>query len=366
MAKTVDPRTADYDNDTLKGTDSDLELAKRDLNKDGKITAREEQEYSRRQRQRQVSTTVTTGDKSGRFRSVTQTPVGQEEKRMMSATDYGISGDFLKRYPDMEQFVRDAIMNDYQPEKFFAELEKTTFGQERTQAQEAFDIAIEGPQAEDLQKKVNDRVSQLRQEFIAAGIQVSEQELQRYGREIVRSDLSNQDILGFMSSQFALPGGAGRRDMAGTSATIYAELVKMAREYGLTMSDSTIQSKVRQAIQQGSNWQSWIEGQRNLFREQAKIQYPTLGDRFNDYTLEQLADPYLNDAADILGLQRQQLSFLDPTWLTALNGPSGPMSRDEWIRTLKTDSRYGWDRTTRARQEYVALADELMSVFGMA
>lgn len=289
----------------------------------------------------------------------------QEEKPVKTAQDYGVSAGFLEKYPDMVEFVNRAIDNDYEPDRFMAELEQTDFGKERTQAQEAFDIAIEGPQAEDLQKKIDDRVSQLKQEFMTAGIQLSESELNRFGREIVRSDLSNQDVLAFMASQFSVP-SAGGGDMAGVSSQIYAELRDMARQYGLTMSDSTLQSKVRTGIEQGSNWQSWVEGQRNVFREQAKLQYPTLGDRLNDYTVDQLMEPYLNDAADLLGLSRQQLSAMDPMWQKALNGPNGPLSRDEWMRTLKTDPKYGWDRTVRARQEYSYLADELLSVFGMA
>lgn len=320
---------------------------------------------SPRTRKPPATTSVTTYDASGRpVRTVSRTPMQQEEKPAKTAQDYGVSAGFLEKYPDMVEFVNRAIDNDYEPDRFMAELEQTDFGKERTQAQEAFDIAIEGPQVEDLQKKIDDRVSQLKQEFMAAGIQLSESELNRFGREIVRSDLSNQDVLAFMASQFSVPSGGG--DMAGVSSQIYAELRDMARQYGLTMSDSTLQSKVRTGIEQGSNWQSWVEGQRNVFREQAKLQYPTLGDRLNDYTVDQLMEPYLNDAADLLGLSRQQLSAMDPMWQKALNGPNGPLSRDEWMRTLKTDPKYGWDRTVRARQEYSYLADELLSVFGMA
>ena len=56
----------------------------------------------------------------------------------------------------------------------------------------------------------------------------------------------------------------------------------------------------------------------------------------------------------------------DPLWQTALNGPNGPMSRDEWIRVIRTDSRFGYDRTVRARHELASLADELLSAFGVA
>jgi len=61
-----------------------------------------------------------------------------------------------------------------------------------------------------------------------------------------------------------------------------------------------------------------------------------------------------------------QMQITDPLWQSALNGSEGPLSRDEWIRSLRTDTRFGYDRTVRARNEYTELADELLAAFGMA
>jgi len=357
----------DYDGDGIRGSATDRALAKKDTNKDGRVTPREERQAAERKRRSNVSTTVTKFDAQGRpTTATTRTPTQQEEAKGKSAKDYGVSASFLQKYPDMVEFVKNASDNNYEPPRFMAELENTTFGKERTAAQEAFDIAIEGPQSEDLMKKVNDRISTLRNEFMQAGIQISDQELNRYGREVVRSDLSNEDVLTFLSSQFVLPGAGERQGLTGVSSQVYSSLMDMAKQYGLTMSDQTMQSNVRTALAQGPNWQSWVEGQRNVFREQAKMQYPSLGDRLNDYTMEQLLDPYMNDAAELLGLNKADMNVMDPSWQRALQGPNGPLSRDEWIRTLRTDPKYGWDRTVRARQEYSYLADELLSVFGMA
>jgi hypothetical protein len=366
----VDPTKADYDKDNVFGSATDIELSKRDTNKDGRISPKEEKAYANRAAKPIVSTTTARYDPiTGKLvSSKTRTPQAEAEKPQgKSAFDYGVSGTFLQKYPEMIDFLKKAIAQNYDQARFNAEIEKTQFGIDRTEAEAAFDIAIEGPNSEDLNKQIQDRVSQLRQEFVAAGIQVSEQQLQEYGRNVLRSQLSGQDVLGLISSQFTLPSAVpGGSKVTGTSAQIYAELTKMARQYGLTMTDATLQGKVRQALQQGGGWQSWVEGQRELFKEQAKIQYPTISDKLDKYTLEDLVDPYLNDAADVLSLNKQNLSALDPMWSSALNGPNGPMSRDEWIRTLKTDARFGWDRTTKARQEYAMLGDELMSVFGMA
>lgn len=140
----------------------------------------------------------------------------------------------------------------------------------------------------------------------------------------------------------------------------------MARSYGVTVTDADLQNKVREALSFGGQWQSWLEGQRNTFRQQAKTLYPTVSNLLDQSDLATVMNPYLNDASELLGVSVSNMQVSDPLWQTALNGPNGPMSRDEWIRVIRTDSRFGYDRTVRARQELASLADELLSAFGMA
>jgi hypothetical protein len=60
------------------------------------------------------------------------------------------------------------------------------------------------------------------------------------------------------------------------------------------------------------------------------------------------------------------MDLADTKWTGFLSGPNGIMSKDEWLRVVKTDPKYGWDKSTKARQEYTEIGDELLSAFGMA
>ena len=54
-------------------------------------------------------------------------------------------------------------------------------------------------------------------------------------------------------------------------------------------------------------------------------------------------------------------------WTRALSGAEGkPMGREEWLKTLRTDKQYGWNKTQRAKTEMASLGDELLAAFGMA
>ena len=74
----------------------------------------------------------------------------------------------------------------------------------------------------------------------------------------------------------------------------------------------------------------------------------------------------MSDAQQVLGINKTNMSITDPKWSSALNGDGMPMSRDQWIRTLKTDKQYGYEYTNNARNEASALADNLISAFARA
>jgi hypothetical protein len=83
--------------------------------------------------------------------------------------------------------------------------------------------------------------------------------------------------------------------------------------------------------------------------------------------LEELLDPYLEDASALLGVQRKNMDISNPMWTKALNNADGsPMTREQWMTTLRTDKQYGWNKTQKAKTEYAELGDELLRVFGMA
>lgn len=363
----ANPRKIDYNQDRVVDSADDM-LAVQDRNKDGRVTTKEKLKYA----QQQASTTqeITVDPRTGKqtIKTIGAPPTIEPT---ISASEMGFSEPFLRAHPDVKQAIDLAIKNGWQQEQLNRYIEtQTEFGRSTSDAEAQFDIEIAGNKAEDWQKKVSDRAARLKQEAMALGTPLSDQEATDYARRAVRSGLTEQDTLAFLAQKFAMPGAgaAGGRQMtpSGQAATMIDSIKEMARSYGITVTNEFIQRKVREGLQQGSGWQSWLEGQRNLFREQAKMLYPQVADKFDQFTLGEMVQPYLNDASDLLGINISQMNYSDPMWTAPLNGPNGPLNRDEWIRVLRTDPKYGFDRTTKARQEYMNLADDLLAAFGMA
>lgn len=364
----VDKTKVDYDKDGIL-TASDRKLAERDVNADGKVDAKDEA-ARKKARKPKVSESVTTYDAQGRpVKTTTTTPMDEAEDAgpLPSARDFGISGQAAAQY-GLTEFIQQMIDEGVTSKaEFFQRLEEHPFGKERTAAQEAFDIAIAGPEAEDLQARIENEKADLSAMASRAGVMLDDQMLTDIATQSVRNALQGQDRMLLFQKKiaegFAPTAGAPTQ---GTAAEIYETFRNMARAYGLPINDSDLQQRTRDALAQGSNWQSWVESQREVFRSQAKNLYPTVAQQLDTSTITDIIDPYLNDAAEILGLNKGNLNPLDPTWLGALNGPNGPLSRDEWIRVLRTDPKFGFDRTVRARQEYAAVADEIIAAFARA
>lgn len=105
-------------------------------------------------------------------------------------------------------------------------------------------------------------------------------------------------------------------------------------------------------------------------RIQAKALYPQLAQQIDaGATVDDVFAPYKQLAAQVLGVNPESISLTDPQWQAPLQYVDGGVRRlattDEWMRQLKTDSRFGYDRTSAGRSEAAQLATALAEKFGV-
>ena len=381
MAKTVDPKDYDYNNDN-RVTQSDWEIGKKDANRDGKVTSQEEKSYTKKQTS---SVSETEFDSQGRPIKTTTTGPPAEEERGFSRTTAekaGFTQEFLKRHPDVARLVRDAIKYNYTEEEFVQLVNTETSWGKRTDSNQAeFDLRYYGTpkQRNDVEKEIVANRDTIRLMASRLGVTLTEQDINSFAFRTTRAKLSDQDLLDFIASKYRTPGTAapgapgtpttpaGPATATGIASQLTDEIRRMARSYGVTLTDETLLTKIQEGLRQGDRWSTWLEGQRNVFRQSAKTLYANVADKLDEYTLEELVDPYLEDASTLLGISRSNMDLSNPMWTKALTGAGGkPMTREEWLRTLRMDKQYGWNKTQRAKTEMVELGDELLAAFGMA
>lgn len=85
-------------------------------------------------------------------------------------------------------------------------------------------------------------------------------------------------------------------------------------------------------------------------------------------TLQDIASSYQTSAAKLLEVDPNAIDMSAADYEVALNfgeeGKKRMMTSGEWDRLLRTDSKYGWEKTNNAKQEARGLASSLVQAFG--
>lgn len=104
-------------------------------------------------------------------------------------------------------------------------------------------------------------------------------------------------------------------------------------------------------------------------REIAKKRYPHLADLIDQgVSLESLSGSFKQSAAKLLELDPTTIDMSTGDFEVALNfgeeGKRRVMTSGEWEKLLRTDSRFGWEKTENAKTEARSLASSLAQAFG--
>jgi hypothetical protein len=146
-----------------------------------------------------------------------------------------------------------------------------------------------------------------------------------------------------------------------TSGNDYLGIQLIAKNYFNSAPQSSIESVLTGGI-------TTADFQRQQ-REIAKKRYGHLSDLIDQgVTLEDLAGNYKQTAAKLLEVDPNTIDMSTADYEVALTfgeeGKKRAMTTGEWEKLLRTDSRYGWEKTENAKTEARSLANNLAQAFG--
>jgi hypothetical protein len=129
--------------------------------------------------------------------------------------------------------------------------------------------------------------------------------------------------------------------------------------------NSAPQSSIESVLTGGITTQDFQRQQREI----AKQRYGHLADLIDQgVTLEDLAGNYKQTAAKLLEVDPNTIDMSTADYEVALafgeEGKKRAMTTGEWEKLLRTDSRYGWEKTENAKTEARSLANNLAQAFG--
>jgi hypothetical protein len=104
-------------------------------------------------------------------------------------------------------------------------------------------------------------------------------------------------------------------------------------------------------------------------REVAKAKYGHLAPLIDQgLTLDEISGSFKTAAAQLLEVDPNTIDMSNAQYEVALNfgeeGKKRVMTNGEWQKLLRTDQRYGWDKTENAKREAREWATALRQTFG--
>jgi hypothetical protein len=155
-------------------------------------------------------------------------------------------------------------------------------------------------------------------------------------------------------------------------AAIVGTMKQDAQGWLVPLSDQAIQSW-GQSIMSGTATEDQFK---QYLRDNAKSlmpQFSTLIDQHAgdpNFNISTYADPYRQQAAKTLGIQPDQVDFMDPKWRQALDqidpktGQRRVMTLSEWDSTLKSNPAFDYDHTQNGVNDAMTLAKSLATSMG--
>lgn len=276
--------------------------------------------------------------------------------------EFGFSEAFLATRPDIKKIVDQATEEAWTMDKFLDEVRGTKWWRNLSDSQKAYDVErAENPG--EIKRKLASTTLLIRNMATRMGFDTNSanKAAKMLAEQAVRNGWSEEEIRLYVGARYSHGSSAG---MAGQTQS---QLKEMASQYGVKLGNRTA-NDITRAVLQGVRT---VEDYETFLRDTAKRQYRAIASDLDaGYTVRQILDPYLQAAADELGVNATTLDTTNSMWNAAITYvPKGereprPMTQDEWMSRVRTDTRYGWDKTNNAQRQAAVLANELSRAMG--
>ena len=196
----------------------------------------------------------------------------------------------------------------------------------------------------------------------AMGAQLTPEELASLGDSALKFGWSQQQLTDELATHVKTNEDGA---YTGTSEDAYQALANTSWRNGVKVPDETMQTYVS-GIAAGTQT---VAGVQALLRKQAASLAPGYADELNSgMDLHDIAQPYMQSMASTLEMSPTDINLFDPTIMSALgarNAEGKPASKTLWEfnQDLRKDTR--WRKTQGAQNETFAVANKVLSDFGL-
>lgn len=275
------------------------------------------------------------------------------------AAEFGWNLAVLKSDPTLYAAFRQAVHNDWTPDRFVAEVRDTGWFQHHSDATRNYQILKTSDPAT-YRARLNQARASVRDLAVGMGAQVGDKFIDRVADNFLRFGWNDAQLRDTLAGSVG-PGSLG--SYGGQAAANVAHLHAVAEANGVRLADKTVQDW---AVRIASGEQ--IDGFDQYVRGMAKTAFPALADRIDaGENVADIADPYRQQMARTLELNPESIDLFDPTLRKALQAQTtdGQVAMKplwQFENELRHDPRA--DQTQQQRNDAAKFAATIGQTFG--
>lgn len=263
--------------------------------------------------------------------------------------------------PELHSLFFNAVANKQSPDEIRANLEKTGWWQQHSDAARQF-IQTQSEDPATAQRMVADTGLTLRNMAAQYGVPISTDRLAQMANDAQQMGWNQAEMRQALAAEWHYDPNAG-----GNANPTVQSLKAQAGQYLVPLDDGTI-GKWSQDMMSGAATPDSFKG---YLVEQAKSLFPSLTKALDSgITVQQYVAPYKMIAAKDLEVTPESIDFSQPKYAKALNqidGKTGErvsMSTADWQQEIRSNDIYGYSHTKNAVDQAYDVATNLAKQLG--
>lgn len=278
------------------------------------------------------------------------------------AAEYGWSMAVLNSNPELKAKFQQAVAGGWTTAEFIAQIQSTQWYQTQGEAMRQNLILQKADPAtwnQRLNTKMADIVASARQ----YGATLTSDQAKSMASDAMMFGWDSQQVQQHLAGYVSYNANP-KSPLAGQAGQDLLQYKKILGDYGVTVSDGTMQQWLRDSIA-GTKDQNWVQ---NYAINSAKSAYPALSQRLDaGETVASIAEPYKQSYAKILETDANAVNLNDPLIKQALQGKDqqgNPQVQSLWQfeNNLRQDPR--WIKTQNAQDSVMSTARQVLNDFG--
>lgn len=255
---------------------------------------------------------------------------------------------------DVRSVMVKAVLKEYAAPRLLGELQATEYFTKTTKSQREFDALRTG----DKQDKVDTYLAEIVAGYGRLGM--TDAQLAGVARTAARNGLTNVQLRNYVMSQAT----SVMKTVTSPTGAERDRVLEVGKKYYVKPSDADVNAVLTGAV--------GIDDLEAKYKLSAKSLYPHLSELIDaGATLDEIAKPYVDAAADLLEVAPSDIDMYNPTskYRTALErvgegGTARRMSLTEWTSALRSDPKYGYQYTKRANLDATNIGLAIARAFG--